>query len=250
MRPTLRALGLKSLKDIPDHIPTVRWSWVLTVIGRDSLTKEEIHAKLRDVWMHAAFSERMDAGYTPNIPTTLPSFRKKGKEKAVTEAHDEGPSEPERSCVFFISFLLCSHLNLLRDNASTSVIQPLRTDKSEVAIRPLPSPPISPSPPRQFGQASTSKVISDSNDDHADPLAQFYGKARAQQKLKEDGVSVNYCFQITLLNVFTMKWSSVGELDDIDDSDEGETDNDVEDDLPHPITKRVRSKVYFSRGGY
>ena len=109
-RPTLRALCLKSLKDIPDHIPTVRWNWVLTVIGRDTLTKEEIDAKLRDVWMHAAFSERMDAGYTPNIPTSLPSFRKKGKEKAATNTHDEGPSRPEGSCVFFISFLLCFHL--------------------------------------------------------------------------------------------------------------------------------------------
>ncbi|KAF8812588.1 hypothetical protein BYT27DRAFT_7086875 [Phlegmacium glaucopus] len=32
-RPTLRALGLKTLKDIPDHIPTVTWNWVSTVIG-------------------------------------------------------------------------------------------------------------------------------------------------------------------------------------------------------------------------
>ena len=65
IRPTLRALGLKALKDIPDHIPTVRWNWVLTVIGRDTLTKEEIDAKLRDVWMHAAFSERMGLGLPP-----------------------------------------------------------------------------------------------------------------------------------------------------------------------------------------
>ena len=94
MRPTLRALGLKALKDIPDHIPTVRWNWVLTVIGRDYLTKEEIDAKLRDVWMHAAFSERMDAGYIPHIPTSLSSFRNKGKGKAVATAQDEGPREP------------------------------------------------------------------------------------------------------------------------------------------------------------
>jgi hypothetical protein len=144
-------------------------------------------------------------------------------------------------------------LNFLRDNTSASVIQPLQTDtlQSEVAadgIQPPPTPPISPALPRQFGQASTSKVISTSTDsrndknDHADPLAQFYEKARAQQKLKEDGVSVNHCLQLLLINVLTMKWSSVGELD-IDDSEGGETDND----FPHPIPKRVRSKVYFSR---
>jgi hypothetical protein len=145
-------------------------------------------------------------------------------------------------------------LNFLRDNTSASVIQPLQTDtpQSEVAagmIRLPPSPPISPALPRQFGQASTSKVISNSNDsrndknDYTDPLAQFYGKARAQQKLKEDGVSVNHCLQQLFINVLTMKWSSVGEFD-IDDSDGGETDND----LPHPIPKRVSWKVYFSRG--
>ena len=145
-------------------------------------------------------------------------------------------------------------LNFFRDNASTSVIQPLQTDtlQSEVAadwIRPPPSPPISPALSRQFGQASTSKIISNSNenrDDHGDPLAQFYGKARAQQKLKEDGVSVNHCLRLLLINILPMKWSSVGELD-IDDSDGGETDNDLENDLPHPIPKRVRSKVYLSR---
>ena len=40
-----------------------------------------------------------------------------------------------------------------------------------------------------------------------------------------------------------MKWSSVGEFD-IDDSDGGESEND----FPHPIPKRVRPKVYFSKG--
>lgn len=142
-------------------------------------------------------------------------------------------------------------LNFLRDNTSTSIIQPLQTNilQSGVAAdwRLPPSPPISPAPPRKSGQASTSKVISNSNDsrndknDHGDPLAQFYGKARAQQKLKEDGVSVNHCPQLLLINVLTMKWSSIGEFDS-DDSDGGESDNN---DFPSPIPKRVRSKVFF-----
>ncbi|KAF8808330.1 hypothetical protein BYT27DRAFT_7137453 [Phlegmacium glaucopus] len=212
MRPTLRALGLKTLKDIPDHIPTVTWNWVLTVIGRDTLTKDEIDAKLRDVWMHAAFSERMDAGYTPHIPMSLSSFRKKGKEKTVATSHDEGPSEPDSE----------------RRSGHTSVspIQLLQTDisPSRVAAASIrysgapPSPPTSPPLPRKFDQASTSKLTLNSNDkgdgknNHADPLAQFYGKAKAQQKLKEDG------------------WSSISEPD-IDDSDREETD----DDLPRPL---------------
>ena len=103
-----------------------------------------------------------------------------------------------------------SLLHFLRDNKSASVIQPMQTDthQSEVAadwIRPLSSPPISPALPRQFGRASTSKANANGNDsrndknDHDDPLAQFYGKARAQQKLKEDGVSVIHCLQLLLI---------------------------------------------------
>lgn len=59
--PTLRALGYKRLKEIPDHIPTVKWSWILSAIGRiGRLDKEDIKTKMEDVWYHAAFSERMD----------------------------------------------------------------------------------------------------------------------------------------------------------------------------------------------
>ena len=69
-----------------------------------------------------------------------------------------------------------------------------------------PSPPTSPPPPHELGQASTSKLDLNSNDkanakdNHVDPLAQFYGKARAQQKLKEDGVRVNYRLQRLLID--------------------------------------------------
>ena len=93
--------------------------------------------------------------------------------------------------VYFLYHSSMFLLNFLRDNASTSMIQPVAAD----GIRLPPSPPISPALPRQSEQASTSKVMLNSNDttdDHADPLAQFYGKARAQQKLKEDGVSANH----------------------------------------------------------
>ena len=92
-------------------------------------------------------------------------------------------------------------LKFPRDNTSTSVIQPLQTDavqSEEVAgwIRhpgALPSPPTSPALPRHLAQPSTSKLT------HADPLAQFYEQARAQQRLKEDGVSVNHRLQPFLL---------------------------------------------------
>ncbi|TDL27085.1 Nucleotidyltransferase [Rickenella mellea] len=49
--PTLKALALKSLTEIPDHIPTVLWSWITS--GN--------RGKLEFEWMHAAFSSRIDA---------------------------------------------------------------------------------------------------------------------------------------------------------------------------------------------
>lgn len=76
--PTLRALGMKNLKNIPDHIPTLRWSWVLSVLGKETLlSQDEIEKKLGDTWLHAAFSQRMDAGYQPQKTVSLASLRDK-----------------------------------------------------------------------------------------------------------------------------------------------------------------------------
>lgn len=50
VRPTLKALGLKSLEDIPNDIPTVKWDWVVsTSSGRRAYE-----------FMHAAFASRID----------------------------------------------------------------------------------------------------------------------------------------------------------------------------------------------
>jgi hypothetical protein len=84
--PTLRALGMKSLKDIPDHIPTVRWSWMLSVLGKESfLSHDEIEKKLGDTWLHAAFSKRMDAGYQPQKTVSLASLRHKSRSRILDE---------------------------------------------------------------------------------------------------------------------------------------------------------------------
>jgi hypothetical protein len=81
VRHTLRALSLKSLSDIPDNIPTVTWDWVVSGYGRTSKQKPELSLDRSDKgkgvaegdhgddddafdfeFMHAAFSERIDAG--------------------------------------------------------------------------------------------------------------------------------------------------------------------------------------------
>lgn len=61
---TLRALGYSRLSDIPDHIPTVKWDWILSAIGRPGQLKEDIVAKMEEVWYYAAFSERMETSAT------------------------------------------------------------------------------------------------------------------------------------------------------------------------------------------
>ena len=79
-RLTLKALGLKSLKEIPEHIPTVRWSWVVS--GNKG--------KLAYPFLHAAFSTRIDAGLSEL------ASREKGKGKQK-EAPQVSPADADFS---------------------------------------------------------------------------------------------------------------------------------------------------------
>lgn len=76
VQPTLRSLGLKTLDDIPDHIPTVKWSWIVSGIERAGTNDVEPD----EVWLHAAFSKRINAGVSRVMPF---SSRNKMKDKTV-----------------------------------------------------------------------------------------------------------------------------------------------------------------------
>ena len=91
--PTLRALGVKNLKDIPDHIPTVRWSWILSVLGKQGLSQVEIENKLGDTWLHAAFSERMDAGYQQKKTVSLASLRDRSRLRILDKVSSLSPDQ-------------------------------------------------------------------------------------------------------------------------------------------------------------
>lgn len=92
-RPTLKALGLKSLKEIPNNIPTVTWSWVISGYGRLGYNKgkgkrgeeandpkgkvnatDDDESLLDFEFLHAAFPQRIDAGR---------SWQSRGKGKLV-----------------------------------------------------------------------------------------------------------------------------------------------------------------------
>jgi len=86
---TLQALKLKTLKQIPPHIPTVTWGWVLTVLDRKHLAQEEIDTRLQNaVVEYTPYAERIDLGFEPSKPRARASFSKpdKGKQR---ESSDE-----------------------------------------------------------------------------------------------------------------------------------------------------------------
>ncbi|KAI0633115.1 hypothetical protein C8Q77DRAFT_1059005 [Trametes polyzona] len=89
----LRAIGLKKLSDIPQHIPTVKWSWVLSGFDRAPIrrsaggngkgkapgkpiaqdpdkdvseqSEDDVEYPMDYEFLHASFKARIDAGRTP-----------------------------------------------------------------------------------------------------------------------------------------------------------------------------------------
>ncbi|KDR78241.1 hypothetical protein GALMADRAFT_1309526 [Galerina marginata CBS 339.88] len=218
--PTLRALGLNRLKDIPDHIPTVKWSWLLSVLGHETvLSQEEIDEKLSNVWMNAAFLERMDAGCKPQIPRSAPPLRGKGKERVKDEMQQ-----------------LRDPVISNTDSFAPRVQHTLSSSPGDRVNRGLPefrhhpgalvSPPTSPfrplDPQPSSSRINTSRVSASTGEKETDatedPLAEFYDQARAQRN--EEG------------------WSSLGELD-MEGSDGDETDDEPPEALHVPRQKRA-----------
>ena len=64
---TLKALGLKSLDEIPFHIPTLRWTWISN--------RSDHH-----LFLHAAFAKRIDCG--PEEVYPVPKRKKKDTRQA------------------------------------------------------------------------------------------------------------------------------------------------------------------------
>lgn len=92
-RGTARQLGLKSIMEIPNHIPTVKWSWVqagtnlpirrkLIEAGAPPGTLgEQLPVKLPISGYHAAFDNRFQAGDDYDWGSKILSNKGKEKEK-------------------------------------------------------------------------------------------------------------------------------------------------------------------------
>ncbi|KAG1852134.1 hypothetical protein DFJ58DRAFT_661386 [Suillus subalutaceus] len=165
-RPTLKALGLKSLKEIPDNIPTVTWSWVISGYGRLGYNKlkgkrdgeandtkgnanatDDDESLLDFEFLHAAFPQRIDAGRSWQKRGQVKLVQAKGQ--ASASANDLGEDFTPKLVVFppapltFIPAGKASSTAHHNNNQSSHIHKP---------------------------QSNTE-----------DPLAEFYEKARAER---------------------------------------------------------------------
>ncbi|KAG0706233.1 hypothetical protein DFH29DRAFT_798644 [Suillus ampliporus] len=181
-RPTLKALGLKSLKEIPGHIPTVTWSWVISGYGRSGYNKgkrdkeanttkgkakatDDDESLLDFEFLHAAFPERIDAGR---------SWQKRGHGKQVQTGGQVNPSAN----------------NLTGDFSRISSFT--QDHQTENPRGPAPKLVVLPPAPLTFlptGKASSTAHRNDNQSSRLhnpqsstkDPLAEFYEKAKAER---------------------------------------------------------------------
>ncbi|KAJ7270618.1 hypothetical protein B0H12DRAFT_1208638 [Mycena haematopus] len=150
--PTLRALGLQKMSQVPSHIPIVKWEWAVSGFS----------GRLGPLWDFAAFSERIPP---LEFPARNPNV--KGKQRAVAEtsadlsrisAFTQDKKHPERE----------KSIPDSEDEADEPAQHPAHQGS-------LPSPPSS---PHHTAAASSSRVKTEPSDD---PLAEFYAQARADR---------------------------------------------------------------------
>ncbi|KAI0659500.1 hypothetical protein C8Q70DRAFT_915132 [Cubamyces menziesii] len=164
----LRAIGLKNLSDIPQHIPTVRWSWVLsgfdrTPIKRSTLSVDKGKAPEKNIaqepsgkadgqddseyeypmdyeFEHAAYRARIDAGRTPwgeiaRLKAEREAKRNQPSSK-VPGTSSRGTGPPAAFCQ--------SVDDVSNISDFTQDIEPPRDAATIAPIEGLPSPPSSP----------------------------------------------------------------------------------------------------------
>ncbi|TCD65161.1 stretch-activated cation channel mid1 [Steccherinum ochraceum] len=145
-RTTLEQLGLKSLREIPVHIPTLGWSWVIARYKGGIVRTHD----------HAVFPDRIHFETDDGFELQLGS--KRGKSTLIKLTKDGKPLSNDSGEFSKIS-------DFTQDKATTSRIEPA----SHVAGR-APSSPIDFS----IGEPASKRRLEE------DPLADFYEQARAE----------------------------------------------------------------------
>ncbi|KAF9054054.1 hypothetical protein BJ165DRAFT_1435871 [Panaeolus papilionaceus] len=188
---TLKELGLKRLSQIPEHIPTVKWNWVATIlaVGKD-WDEKDVQRKHENLCIqHAAFSSRMEAGIKKQPLTSLASLQARKMAKGQNAASRSTSDE-----------------NLPGPSVQAGSSPPPENIEANTPAGPYLSPPTSPAIQPKRGGATSSKVTLNAQPEvrsegcSKDPLAEYYPAVRAQLECNESG------------------WSSPGEVD-VDESD-------------------------------
>ncbi|RPD63457.1 hypothetical protein L227DRAFT_572605 [Lentinus tigrinus ALCF2SS1-6] len=217
----LHALKLKKPTDIPEHIPTVTWSWIVSGQDRKPVRKtekgeqtdgdarvaadaseDEDNYEYPMDWLfnHATFKERIDAGTTP-WGDIVRSKREREAQKKNGAAKD-GPSRSGASTNNNLPGQSSDDISHISDFTQDKVSP---GDGAKISPNAgLPSPPSSPTsprpdPPQPLGhdvstlapatgtadgssaEPSTTKFVVGSEND---PLAEFYEQARAERYAK------------------------------------------------------------------
>ncbi|THH19156.1 hypothetical protein EW146_g1962 [Bondarzewia mesenterica] len=148
---TLRALGLKKLKDIPEMIPTLKWSWVISYREeRDPMTKK-VFIQMQWEVFHAAFEERRKAGLDMGMVMDREKLKQKLREKK--KDNDENTS----------------HTSAFTVDHSTELSPPPTNTKGAGKLPP-----------------DVSSTEKGKQKETADPLAEFYEQAQAEKDAEVD----------------------------------------------------------------
>ena len=147
---TLKSLGLKSLDEIPSHIPTLKWEWVSSANGKGL------------EFMYAAFGSRMDADS---------SMAPRASEDVVIGASPHQADPPSNAPSYADTYCPCTHPH--PDLYSSSRDYPHDNLSSIGNLGP-------PERDSSVGARSRPFCISEESQDKEDPLAGFYAQAREE----------------------------------------------------------------------
>lgn len=183
-RPTLKALGLKSLKEIPENIPTVTWSWVISGYGRLGHNKlkgkrdeeaddtkgkanatDDDETLLDFEFLHAAFPQRIDAGR---------SWHKRGQGKLVQAKGQVSTPTSDLGGDF-------SHISSFTEEHQTENQQGKVPKLVIFPPAPLTFIPVGKAPSTARHNNNQSSHIHKPQSNTEDPLAEFYEKAKAER---------------------------------------------------------------------